>query len=105
MKMNYANHFGYTDVNPFEVVRVISDKTIEVREMKAELDPSYKPEFIPGGFSVHCTNNGNQKWIITSDEAAPVIRLRLSKNHGWQAADGRKFGLSDTPTKHYDYNF
>jgi hypothetical protein len=34
--MNYANHYGYSDITPFEVVKVISDKTIEVREMDAE---------------------------------------------------------------------
>jgi hypothetical protein len=30
--LNYANHCGYSDVTPYEVVRVVSDKTIEVRE-------------------------------------------------------------------------
>ena len=103
--MKYANHFGYSDINPFEIVRFVSEKTIEIREMKSEKDPSYKPEFIPGGFSVHCVNQHAQKWIITSDESAPVIRIRLSKNKGWQDAHGRKFDLSEKPIKYYDYNF
>jgi hypothetical protein len=103
--MKFANHIGYTDVNPFEVIRVVSDKTIEVRAMKIDRDPSYTPEFIVGGFSAHCVNDHAQKWIITSDESARVVRIRLSKNKGWQAADGRKFELSDKPVKYYDYNF
>lgn len=103
--MKFANHIGYTDVNPFEVIRVVSDKTIEVRAMKVDIDPAYKPEFIVGGFSAHCVNDHAQKWIITSDESAKVVRIRLSKNKGWQAADGRTFKLSDKPVKYYDYNF
>jgi hypothetical protein len=103
--MKYANHHGYSDVNPFEVVKVISDKTVEVREMNAERDDSVKMEFHVGGFSAHCSNQRDQKWFITSDESAPVIRIRLSKNRGWQDKHGRRFVLADSPLKFYDYNF
>lgn len=100
----YANHYGYSDVYPFEVVRVISDKTIEVREMDAERDDSVKLEWLPGGFAGHCVNQRDQKWFITSNESNPVIRLRLNKK-GWQDKHGRRFGLSDKPVRFYDYNF
>jgi hypothetical protein len=103
--MNYANQIGYSDVNPFEVVRVVSDKTIEVRAMNAERDKSVELDFQVGGFSAHCSNQSDQKWFITSNEDAPVIRIRLSKNHGWQDKHGRKFRLADKPRKFYDYNF
>jgi len=103
--MKYANHHGYSDVNPFEVVKVISDKTIEVREMNAERDDSVKMEFHVGGFSAHCSNQRDQKWFITSDESAPVIRIRLSKNRGWKDKNGRRFMMADAPVKFYDYNF
>lgn len=102
--MKYANHLGYSDVTPYEVIRVVSDKTIEIREMNAERDESVKLEFHVGGFSAHCSNQRDQKWIITSDESAPVIRIRLGKQ-GWKDKHGRKFGLSDQPKKFYDYNF
>lgn len=102
--MNYANHYGYSDVTPFEVVRVISDKTIEVREMDAQRDESVKLEWRRGGFAGHCVNQRDQKWFITSNESNPVIRLRLNKK-GWQDKHGRRFGLSDQPIKFYDYNF
>jgi hypothetical protein len=100
----YANHYGYSDVNPYKVVRVVSDKTIEVRAMNAEPDPLWKPNFVPGGFSAHCTNQSEQRWIITSDNNAKTIRIRLGKQ-GWKSADGRKFRLSDQPKRFYDYNF
>lgn len=103
--MEYANQIGYSDINPFEIVRKISDKTYEVREMKAERDTSVALEFIPGGFSAHCRNQNDQKWIISSDETSPVVRIRLSKNRGWQDKYGRKFRLADQPRKFYDYNF
>lgn len=101
----YANHYGYSDVNPFEVVRAISDKTLEVREMDAERDESVKLEFHVGGFAAHCSNQRNQKWFITSNESSPVIRIRLSKTGVWKDKHGRKFYLSDEPVKFYDYNF
>lgn len=101
----YANQIGYSDVNPFEVVRTISDKTIEVRAMDAERDTSVKLNFIPGGFSAHCENQSQQKWFITSNEENPVFRIRLSKNRGWQDKYGNRFVLADAPRKFYDYNF
>jgi hypothetical protein len=102
--MNYANHIGWSDVDPYEVVRVISEKTIEIREMDAKRDDSVKLEFIPGGFSAHCSNQRDQKWFITSNPENRVIRIRLGKK-GWKDAHGRRFALSDEPVKFYDYNF
>jgi hypothetical protein len=104
MNAQYANRHGYTDVTPFEVVRVISDKTIEVREMDAELDPTWKPEFHIGGFSAHCSNQREQRWNITSNPGNPVVRIRLGKK-GWKSACGSRFSLNDKPIHFYDYNF
>ena len=104
MTRQYANHFGYSDINPFEVVRQISDKTLEVRAMNAERDESFKPDFVPGGFFGTVTNQHDQKWIITSNSDNAVVRIRLGKQ-GWKDRNGRRFGLSDVPVKFYDYNF
>ena len=102
--MQYANQYGYSDVYPFEVVKVISDKTIEVREMDAERDESVELKWVAGGFAGHCVNQRYQKWHITSNPENRVIRIRLGKQ-GWKDKHGRKFGLSDKPTRFYDYNF
>lgn len=102
----FANHYGYSDVNPFEVVRVISDKTIEIREMDAECDESVKLEFHVGGFSAHCSNQRDQKWFIKSNETYSTIRIRYSKRlNVWKDKHGRKFFLSNEPVKYFDYNF
>ena len=103
--MKYANQFGWSDVEPFEVVRAVSDKTIEIRRMDTEKDESVKLEFRVGGFSAHCSNQGDQKWIITSQPDATVFRIRLSKNKGWRCAHGNRYVLADEPRKYYDYNF
>jgi len=100
----FANHYGYSDVNPYEVVRVISDKTIEVREMDAERDDSVKLDFHVGGFSAHCPNQHDQRWNIRSNPDNCVVRIRLGKQ-GWKDAHGRRFKLNDQPVKFYDYNF
>ena len=101
----FANMYGWSDVEPFEVVRVISDKTIEVRPMDAERDESVKLQWAVGGFSAVCLNDHDQKWDIKSNPANPVVRIRLSAKKGWQDKHGRRFGLSKKPVKYYDHNF
>lgn len=102
--MNYANHIAYSDINPCEIVRVISNKTIDVRWMDAERDESVQLEWLPGGFAGHCINQRDQKWIITSNADNPVVRIRLCKN-GWRDKHGRRYALNDKPIKFYDFNF
>ena len=105
MNTQYANHLGYSDVNPYEVVKVVSGKTLEIRSMTAEKDDSVKLEFQAGGFSAHCSNQQKQKWFINSNPDGEVKRIRLSKNGKWFDKYGNRFSLSDKPVKFYDYNF
>ena len=100
----YFNHYGYSDINPFEVVRKVSDKTYEIRAMSYERDPSWNPNFTPGGFFGHVDNQSGQRWIITSNPDSEIVRIRLGK-HGWKCKHGRRFGMSEKPVKFYDYNF
>lgn len=103
-ELNYANRYGYTDVTPYEVVRRISDKTIEVRRMDATIDPSWKRDFIPGGFFGHTANNDLQKWIITSNSNNEVIRIRKTIKGTWTHKRSR-FVLASKPCNFYDFNF
>lgn len=114
----YANHYGYTDVNPYEIIKVVSDKTIVIREMNAE-EIKWKKDIVQGGFSHHVKNQDKQKWNITSNENAPLLKIRLNKsgtvycgvtkrhvqNYVWKDSYGNRYHLSDTPVKFYDYNF
>ena len=64
----------WTDMTPYEVVRVVSAKTIDIRELDVEitggdwLEPAYK---------------------VISNYELPVERARLGKM-GWKLADGKK---------------
>ena len=102
----YANYYGYSDIEPYEVIRVISDKTLEIRPMRTEFDESSRGslKFHIGGFGGHCSNQHTQKWIITSLPEAEVIRIRKTKSNEWKSGN-LKFRLSDEPVKFYDYNF
>ena len=102
--MNYANQLGYSDISPCEVVKVISEKTIEIRYMDTEALP-WDREFHPGGFFGHTSNQRDQKWKITSNPENQVFRIRLSKNKGWRDAYGNRYKLADEPMKFYDFNF
>jgi hypothetical protein len=99
----YANEFGYSDVRPFEIVKVVSDKTIEVREMSAKSLP-WDRDFHPGGFFGHTSNQNEQKWDIKSNEEGHTFRIRKGKN-GWKSAHGSKFIIAEEPRKFYDFNF
>ena len=100
----YANHHGYSDVTPYEVVRIVSDKTLMVREMDSERDESVELKWAVGGFAGHSVNQNDQRWRIISNPDNRVIRIRLTKN-GWRDKYGAKFVLSDEPRRFYDYNF
>ena len=102
--MKFANLIGYSDIVPFEVVRVISDKTIEIREMNATLVEGWKPEMIVGGFAAHCVNNNTQEYTYSTREGSPIVRARLHKNGKWKSIHG-EHRLSDEPKRFYDYNF
>jgi len=101
----YANRIGYSDVDPCEVIKRKSKKSLIIRAMDAELDKTWKPDTVVGGFSGHTVNNHSQEWIITSNEKHRTFIIRKHKDGQWYSKDGQKFRLSDTPCKFYDYNF
>jgi hypothetical protein len=96
----FANLRIGSDMRPFEVVRVISDKTVEIRQMNHEAIRLPK-EFHVGGFSAHCSDNYNQEYSYSSNLDAPVQRIRLS-SRGWGKG---QYYMSDKPVYFYDYNF
>ena len=101
--MQYMNLHIHSDIKPFEIVRRISDKTIEIREMDAILNSDFKPDIEEGGFVGHCTNQNEQKYAYQSDNNAPIVRCRLTKK-GWKSVYGTH-KPSDRPKRFYDYNF
>ena len=87
----YANQKLYSDVIPFEIVRKISDKTIEVREMDVKRHPDAK--------------DFEQNWIITSNPKNEIIRIRKNKHNQWRSQGKTRFSLAVEPSHYYDYGF
>ena len=104
-KKEYANQRGYTDIHPFEVIETRTPRKKLIRKMSAELDAAWKPEFIPGGFAGHCTNQNQQKWIYSSIEGSDIFAIRLNKRGEWKDTNGNKYDIYDFPVRFYDYNF
>ena len=95
----YCNYHGYSDVHPFEVVRIISRRKIEIREMNAILEKA-PVTFHAGGFSGH-TENSEQVWRCESQPNYPTKTITFTKK-GW---GNGCFRMNDEPVNFYDYNF
>ena len=101
----HASYYGYSDVHAYEIVKIISDKTIEVRQMATKHDISHLTQHV-GGFSAHTENQRNQKVTYASEPNNPVIRIRRKKNNPERWGHGNlRFGLTQAPYAFYDYNF
>ena len=99
---DHAHVSLWSDVEPVTVVKR-TKKTVTVRRDKAERDPNWKPEWIPGGFSAICTNNEDQQWIIEEDPSGRTETFYWSGvNNRWQHNDCT---LRPGWLKIYDYNF
>lgn len=83
-----------------------TDKTLTIQRDKAILDPSFKPEWVPGGFSAICTNSEKQKWSYERDPDGEIIRCRWSEKNGcWQSGSDGSIRISRGRHEHYDHNF
>ena len=90
--LKYANHIGWTDVNPAEIIKWVSEKTIDIRKMNAD------------ELSSKCDKSNDQNWRIYSNVANPIFRIRLGKN-GWKDSEKNHYTLAEKPKKYHDYNF
>lgn len=93
----YINRRGWSDIDPVGRIIGLKGKSTMIVKTVVATQNKTKMEYIPGGFSVHCTNNSEQKWEFEERDETSEIRYSKSlfKNHG----------LSDVPRKYYDYNF
>jgi hypothetical protein len=101
----YANQLGYSDITPFEVIRVVSDKCLEVRSMNYTQTNAKEMVFHVGGFAAHCSNQNDQKWDITSDENGYVFKIRKNVRGIWKNKHGDTYSVGDQPRRRYDFNF
>lgn len=96
----YCNMRVGSDWYPFEVVRIVSDKCVEVRAMSS-VQTVFPQEVYVGGFSAHTADNHNQNYEYSSAPENGIEKVRLGKK-GW--GNGNHV-MMDRPYKFYDYNF
>jgi hypothetical protein len=95
----YCNQKIGTDSIAYEVVEVINDKKVVIRQLDAKKITDM--EFIVGGFAGHCTNNYEQEYEYSSNTQYPLETIKLHKA-GWGYG---QFRMADKPRYFYDYNF
>ena len=101
----YCNQHMYTDAHPYEVVKIISNKCVEIRLMDAEMTVAPK-EFHPGGFCGRWSDNRAQEYSYKSNPENPVKRVRWSEaNKQWQIGKHDRYRMSNHPYKFHDFNF
>jgi hypothetical protein len=101
----YANQLGYSDITPFEVVRIVSDKCLEIRALKTVLLNNKDLVFDVGGFSAHCSNQDIQEWSYEPCKDSPVHKIRKSNRGVWKNKWGDTYAVGDKPRRRYDFNF
>lgn len=93
----------YTDRNAGTIVKV-TKTTITIRRDKAILSPDFKPEWVPGGFAAHCTNQDEQTYTYEPDENGELTTIYWSKKYNAYGQPGNIRAIKGR-YEFYDYNF
>lgn len=95
----------YSDMHAATVIKK-TKATITVQHDTAIKDPNFKPEWVPGGFSVHCTNQDEQKYTYEVNLKGQIEKFHWSEKHGrWQGGGDGSIILTLGRHEFYDYNF
>lgn len=82
----------------------VTPKTVTVRRDKATLASNFKPEFIPGGFAAHCTNQHEQSYTYELDIYGEIWNFHWSDKYQ-RYGQPKNATLSKGRHEFYDYNF
>lgn len=106
----------WTDILAYTIIKK-TRTTMILREDKATLDPSFKPEFISGGFAGHCINQSEQTYTYEANPDGAEIKISLRTFTDELGNERRMWKLSKTGVferggnvyagrrKFHDYNF
>ena len=104
----YLNEMLYSDVNPYEVVEMITPNKWVIRELHTALKPEARKNihesFCPGGFAGH-VDNDCQEWDITVNEKNPLITVFRGRKNRYFKIGGMPMSMTLSPIKIYDFNF
>ena len=95
----------WSDSHAFTVIARTA-KTLTIQQDKATLDPNFKPEWIPGGFAAHCTNQDEQEWTYERNPNGRILKCRWSEKNGrWQTGSDGSILIARGRHEFHDYNF
>lgn len=97
----YFTEYGHSQTYPWVEVKRTA-KTVTLAKVNVKRDPDFVPDFIPGGFCAHCTNQSEQTWLFDAIDETYTKTIRLTKR-GW-TDKGVKF-RENVAREFYDYNF
>lgn len=108
----HVTQFHYTDRDAWEVIEIISERRIKIRQLHAELTRAPK-DFHQGGFFGHFADNHDQEYKLSSKLDNPVKTLSWrGKAKRWsEVGQNTKYSLfglhqkGEKATQFYDYNF
>lgn len=101
-----ATRHGYSDAEAYTVIEVNKAGTVLVLQRdKATLSPDFKPNFIPGGFVGHVTNNREQSYTYERDPNGDKVKVRLRKDGLFYPAKSKMSITIGYRSEYYDYNF
>lgn len=89
----YCNKYMYSDILPYEVVRVDSEKKVWLRQMTATATPD-------------SNYYGRQEYTYASNPDAVAFFVRLNKRGVWKAPkDSSIYMMADKPRYYRDPSF
>jgi hypothetical protein len=95
----YINRVLWSDVDPVGKIIAIKGKTKVIIQPVDAGENKVKMEFVAGGFSAHCLNQGSQQYDFY--EKGEPFEVPLSKT----SLKNRFWRIDEMPRKYYDYNF
>lgn len=81
-------------------------KTLTIQRDRAIRDPNFKPEYIPGGFAAHCTNNEDQSYTYERNPNGEIFICHWSEKRGrFQCGEDGSVRIIRGRHEFYDFNY
>lgn len=97
---------GWTDSKAYTIKSVSkSGRQFIMTEDEATLDPNFKPQWVPGGFAGHCTNQEEQSYTYETRPNGYEVKVSLRKDGKWRVSGEKNIAYLGVRRKFHDYNF
>ena len=95
----------YSDKHACTVIKRTA-KTLTIQRDRAIRDPNFKPEYIPGGFAAHCTNNEAQSYTYERNPNGEIFTCHWSEKRGrFQCGEDGSVRIIRGRHEFYDFNY